>query len=128
MTSAFVERIRHHSTIGHAVAMTSLGAMFDADDSGTFLGLRSASVDDLDDADIVIIGAPCATPYSSVGPYCKNAPAAIRGASATYSGIRHHHNFDLDGPMLLEVLCQWSSVVMIRFRSPSCRRSLRSVH
>ena len=75
--------------------------MFDADDSGTFLGLPSATPDDLQDADIVVIGAPCATPYASVGPYCKDAPAAIRAASATYSGIRHHHNFDLDGPMLV---------------------------
>lgn len=75
--------------------------MFDADDSGTFLGLPSATPDDLQDADIVVIGAPCATPYASVGPYCKDAPGAIRAASATYSGIRHHHNFDLDGPMLV---------------------------
>ena len=81
--------------------MASLGSMFDADDSGTFLGLPSATPDDLQDADIVVIGAPCATPYASVGPYCKDAPAAIRAASATYSGIRHHHNFDLGGPMLV---------------------------
>ena len=75
--------------------------MFDADDSGTFLGLPSATPDDLQSVDIVVIGAPCATPYASVGPYCKDAPGAIRAASATYSGIRHHHNFDLDGPMLV---------------------------
>ena len=82
--------------------MASLGSMFDADDSGTFLGLPSATPDDLHGADIVVIGAPCATPYASVGPYCKDAPAAIRASSATYSGIRHHHNFDLGGPMLVE--------------------------
>ncbi len=76
--------------------------MFDAGDFGTFLGLPSATVDDLLGADIVVIGASCATPYSSVGPYCKDAPAAIRAASAMYSGIRHHHNFDLDGPMLID--------------------------
>jgi agmatinase len=80
--------------------MASLGSMFGAGDAGTFLGLPSASIDDLQDADIVVIGAPCATPYASVGPYCKEAPMAIRAASAPYSGIRHHHNFDLDGPML----------------------------
>lgn len=88
--------------IGQAMAMASLGSMFDADDSGTFLGLPSVTPEDLQGADIVVIGAPCATPYSSVGPYCKDAPAAIRAASATYSGIRHHHNFDLDGPMLID--------------------------
>ncbi len=76
--------------------------MFDADDSATFLGLPSATDDDLQGAAIVVIGAPCATPYSSVGPYCKEAPAAIRAASAMYSGIRHHHNFDLGGPLLVD--------------------------
>jgi agmatinase len=84
------------------MAMASLGSMFDADDSGTFLGIPSVTPEDLRGADIVVIGAPCATPYSSVGPYCKDAPAAIRASSATYSGIRHHHNFDLGGPMLIE--------------------------
>jgi agmatinase len=88
--------------MGQAVWMASLGSMFDADNSGTFLGLPSATPDDLHGADIVVIGAPCATPYASVGPYCKDAPAAIRVSSATYSGIRHHHNFDLGGPMLVE--------------------------
>ena len=82
--------------------MASLGSMFGAADSGTFLGLPSATLDDLQGADVVVIGAPCATPYVSVGPYCKEAPAAIRAASAAYSGIRHHHNFDLGGPMLVE--------------------------
>lgn len=76
--------------------------MFEAVDSGTFLGVPAAGIDDLDRADIVVIGAPCATPYSSVGPYCKDAPAAIRAASTVYSGIRHHHNFDLGGPMLMD--------------------------
>jgi len=85
------------------VAMANLGSMFGAQDSGSFLGLPSvAADDDLRGVDVVVLGAPCATPYSSVGPYCKDAPAAIRAASAVYSGIRHHHNFDLGGPMLLE--------------------------
>lgn len=83
--------------------MASLGSMFGAQDSGTFLGLELvAADDDVRGVDVVVIGAPCATPYSSVGPYCKDAPTAIRAASAAYSGIRHHHNFDLDGPMLRE--------------------------
>jgi agmatinase len=76
--------------------------MFGANDTGTFLGLPSVALDGLEGADVVVIGAPCATPYTSVGPYCKDAPAAIRAASATYSGIRHHHNFDLGGPMLVD--------------------------
>lgn len=76
--------------------------MFGADDTGTFLGLPAAALDDLDGADIVVVGAPCATPYSSVGPYCRNAPWAIRAASAAYSRSRHHHNFDLDSPALAD--------------------------
>ncbi len=76
--------------------------MFGADDAGTFLGLPSAGTDDLRGVGIAVIGAPCATPYASVGPYCKEGPTAIRAASAAYSGIRHHHNFDLGGPMLVE--------------------------
>jgi agmatinase len=82
--------------------MANLGSMFGAGDSGTFLGLPSVALESIDGVDIVLIGAPCATPYASVGPYCKDAPAAIRAASATYSGIRHHHNFDLGGPMLVD--------------------------
>jgi agmatinase len=82
--------------------MASLGSMFGATDDETFLGLPAATVDLLLGADIVVFGAPCATPYSSVGPYCKDAPAAIRAASATYSGIRSHLNFDLGGPMMID--------------------------
>ncbi|MGZ4679093.1 MAG: arginase family protein [Ilumatobacteraceae bacterium] len=82
--------------------MANLGSMFDADDSGTFLGLPSATLDDLRGADVVVMGAPCATPYPSVGPYCKDAPAAIRAASAAYSRTREHHNFDLGGPLLVD--------------------------
>ena len=90
------------SPVSQAVAMASLGSMFGAGDSGTFLGLPSVSESEVAGADIVVIGAPCATPYASVGPYCKQAPAAIRAASAAYSGIRHHLNFDLGGPMLID--------------------------
>ena len=88
--------------MSHAVEMANLGSMFDADDSGTFLGLPSATLSDLRGADVVVMGAPCATPYLSVGPYCKDAPAAIRAASSAYSRTREHHNFDLGGPLLVE--------------------------
>ncbi len=84
------------------LAMASLGSMFGTGDTGTFLGLPSATPDDLHGVDIVVIGAPCATPYVSVGPYCKEAPAAIRAASSAYSRTRDHHNFDLGGPTLVE--------------------------
>lgn len=68
--------------------------------SDTLLGVERVTVDGLAGADVVVIGAPCATPYASVGPYSSNAPAAIRGASATFATTAHHHNFDLDGPIL----------------------------
>ncbi|HEY7628991.1 MAG TPA: arginase family protein [Ilumatobacteraceae bacterium] len=82
--------------------MSSLGSMFGADETGTFLGLAAATLDELDGVDIVVFGAPCATPYASVGPYCRDAPAAIRAASSAYGRNRHHHNFDLDAPALAE--------------------------
>ena len=82
--------------------MVTLGSMFGAGDSGTFLSFESATSGELQGADIVVIGAPCATPYVSVGPYCKDAPAAIRGASSSYSRTREHHNFDLGGPIMVD--------------------------
>lgn len=74
--------------------------MLGGGDVETFMGVPRCSVDALTGIDIVIIGAPCATPYASVGPYCKDAPSAIRAASGTFSATRHHHNFDLDGPIV----------------------------
>jgi agmatinase len=76
-----------------------LGALFGAGATTTFLGLPKA--DDLDalDAKIVILGAPCATPYPSVGPYCAAAPKAIRDAIAGYASNLHHVDFDLGGPI-----------------------------
>ena len=74
--------------------------MFGALDASTFLGLPGRLVGDLQGAQIAVIGAPCATPYPSVGPYCSAAPAAIRRSSWTYSSSVHHMNFDLGGPTL----------------------------
>lgn len=50
-------------------------------------------------ADIVVFGAPTATPYASVGSYCAGAPAAIRGAFG-WPGLLDHHDFDVDGTVL----------------------------
>ena len=57
-----------------------LAEMFGAGDVRTFLGLPAC--DDLSalDAAVALLGAPCVTPYRSVGPYCAGAPAAIRAA------------------------------------------------
>lgn len=77
--------------------MTNLGSMFEVADSGTFMGVPTGSVTELAGVDLAIVGAPCATPYASIGPYSKGAPSAIRAASKPYSKNHHHHNFDLDG-------------------------------
>lgn len=66
----------------------------------SFLGLPMCKDVNKLDADIAIIGAPGASPYKSVGPYCKDAPAAIRKAIAGYAGAINHYDFDLGGPLL----------------------------
>jgi len=81
-------------------ATPSLDAMFGSKAGGTFLGLPAC--DDLAslDADIAIVGAPCATPYVSVGAYCANGPRAIRDGMAAFSANLAHHDFDAGGPLL----------------------------
>lgn len=74
-----------------------LTALFGAQDATTFLGLPACDLDALS-APIALLGAPCATPYGSVGAYCKNAPAALRAAIASYTANLDRHNFDLGGP------------------------------
>lgn len=72
--------------------------LFGAEAATTFLGVDQHPLDALPTGvDVVVFGAPCATAYAWVGPYCKDAPAAIRGASTTYATTRHHMNFDLGG-------------------------------
>lgn len=72
--------------------------LFGAEAATTFLGVDQHPLDALPTGvDVVVFGAPCATAYEWVGPYCKDAPAAIRGASTTYATTRHHMNFDLGG-------------------------------
>jgi agmatinase len=74
--------------------------MFGSEETGRFLGLPACADLAALDAQIAIIGAGCATPYKSVGPYCAEAPAAIRAAMAHYSATTSHHDFDLGGPLL----------------------------
>ena len=75
-----------------------LAALFGAAPADTFLGLPKC--DDLDDLDAssVFIGVPGATPYKSVGSYCKNAPDALRQSIASLSANIDRFNFDLNGP------------------------------
>lgn len=66
----------------------------------SFMGLPRCKKLKKLEADVAIIGAPCASPYPSVGPYCRTAPAAIRSAMASYAGALYHMDFDLGGPLL----------------------------
>lgn len=76
-----------------------LAALFGATDSTTFLGLEAC--DDLNgvNASSAFIGAPCATPYGSVGAYARNGPASLRKAIASLTANIDRHNFDLGGPL-----------------------------
>tara|TARA_E500000318_G_scaffold26531_2_gene26574 strand:+ start:1517 stop:2482 length:966 start_codon:yes stop_codon:yes gene_type:complete len=76
-----------------------LGALFGATPASTFLGLEKC--DDLGklDASSAFIGAPGATPYGSVGAYCRNAPDALRKATSSLTANIDRHNFDLGGPV-----------------------------
>ena len=78
----------------------SIGAMFGASANGTFLGLPKASIYEASRASVAILGAPAATPYPSVGPYCAGGPTAIRSGIANWAGARDHMDFDLGGTMV----------------------------
>ena len=79
--------------------MANLGDMFGSAEAETFLGLPAAGDLSRLEADIVILGAGCATPYSSVGAYCADGPRAIRAASAGMDARLGHVNFDLGAPV-----------------------------
>lgn len=75
-----------------------LGALFGASaDTITFLGLVACEDLQALAAPIALIGAPCATPYGSVGAYCRNGPDAIRQATASLTANIDRHDFDLGG-------------------------------
>ena len=74
-------------------------SMFGGTPSGGFFDLPTALPGDIANADIVILGAPAATPYTSVGNYCAGAPDAIRAAFG-WPGVLDHHDFDIDGYLL----------------------------
>lgn len=75
-----------------------LAALFGATEAGTFLGLEACEDLEKIDASSAFIGAPCATPYGSVGAYARNGPASLRKAIASLTANIDRHNFDLGGP------------------------------
>ena len=80
----------------------SLSALYGSHNARTFMGIESC--DDLGrlDRPIAVLGAPCATPYKSVGAYCANGPKAIRQAVAAFAANRDHHDFDSGGKIFPE--------------------------
>lgn len=80
----------------------NLAALFGATEAETFLGLEPCHDLSQIDASSAYIGAPCATPYGSVGAYAQNGPDSLREAIASLSANLHRHNFDLDGPIFPE--------------------------
>jgi len=76
-------------------------AMFGGKPVGGFFDLPMSRPGDTRNADIILLGAPAATPYSSVGSYCATAPDAIRNAFG-WPGVLDHHDFDIGGKLLPE--------------------------
>ncbi len=74
-----------------------LAALFGATDASTFLGLDACTDFDTMNASSAFIGAPCATPYGSVGAYAQNGPASLRKAISSLTANIDRHNFDLGG-------------------------------
>jgi agmatinase len=71
----------------------------------TFLGLLAASPGSLAEAaaDVAILGIPFGVAYPTPGltAGCADAPAALRARSRRLAHFADHHDFDLDGPMLV---------------------------
>ena len=77
----------------------AMKALFGGRPEGGFFDLPRRDADATEAADVVVIGAPAATPYASVGNYCADAPNAVRQAFG-WPGVLEHHDFDLDGRLL----------------------------
>jgi agmatinase len=84
--------MRHGRLAAREDGMATLGEMFGAAGVETFLGLARWEGQKVA---AVVLGADCATPYASAGPYCAGGPAAIRAASGDYAANLGHVNFDL---------------------------------
>lgn len=76
-------------------------SMFGGTPRGGFFDLPLVSGSEIGTADIVIVGAPAATPYPSVGNYCAEAPNAVRAAFG-WPGVLGHYDFDVGGELLPE--------------------------
>lgn len=76
-----------------------IGNLFGGAPDRGFYDMPTAAAGEVGGADIVVMGAATATPYKSVGAYCADGPAAIRGAVG-WPGMGGHYDFDLGGLLL----------------------------
>lgn len=81
------------------MARKSFGTMMGSQTTSTFMGIPAGSASDVKTGGAALFGAPCATPYPSVGAYCAQAPDVIREAISIYQANITHMDFDLGGPM-----------------------------
>ena len=79
----------------------NMKSIFGGTPTGGFFDLPLESPADTHEADIVVMGVPAATPYTSVGNYCAGAPDSIRAAFG-WPGVLAHHDFDIDGYLVPE--------------------------
>lgn len=101
-------------------------AMFGGKTKGGFFDLPLAQPGDTRDADIILLGAPAATPYTSVGNYCASAPDAIRNAFG-WPGVLNHYDFDIDGLLLPQGVqaLDWGNLDYSETDSEANRTSIR---
>jgi len=72
--------------------------MLGASESNTLMGVDGLEDVDQFDADVVIVGVPCATPYAGAAEYSAanlGAPQAIRDGLAMWAGTADRHDWDL---------------------------------
>jgi len=77
-----------------------MGALFGGKAMKGLMDITLAEPGAMNNADMVVMGAPIATPYQSVGSYCADAPDAIRAAFG-WPGVLEHHDFDLGGKIFV---------------------------
>jgi len=102
-------------------------AMFGGETGGGFFDLPLTRPGDMRNADIILLGAPAATPYPSVGNYCAGAPDAVRGAFG-WPGVLEHHDFDIGGRLLPEAVraLDWGNLAYSETDFAANRDSIRS--
>ena len=116
-----------HWNINMTIESPKMKSMFGGIPSGGFFDLPLRLPTDTHEADIVVMGAPSATPYTSVGSYCSEAPNAIRNAFG-WPGVLGHHDFDIDGYLVPDSVnaVDWGNLDYSETDFAENRESIRS--